>query len=77
MCLAVPAEILSLDGTRAVAQMSGVKKEIDVTLTPDVKPGDWVIVHVGFALQQIDPEKARETLEAMRIAGNAAAAVAS
>ena len=70
MCLAVPAQIISLDGTLAVAEMSGVKKQIDVTLTPEVVPGDWVVVHVGYALQRIDPENAQETLAAMRTAGN-------
>ena len=64
MCLAVPAQIISLDGMTAVAEMSGIKKEIDVTLTPEVAPGDWV------ALQRIDPQKALETLEAMRTAGS-------
>lgn len=68
MCLAVPAQIISLYGTLAVAEMSGVKKQIDVTLTPEVVPGDWVVVHVGYALQRIDPEKAQETLAAMRTA---------
>lgn len=69
MCLAVPAHIISIDGTKALAEMSGVKKEIDITLTPEVVSGDWVVVHVGFALQRIDPQKALETLEAMRVAG--------
>ena len=70
MCLAVPAQIISLDGMTAVAEMSGIKKEIDVTLTPEVAPGDWVVVHVGYALQRIDPQKALATLEAMRTAGS-------
>ena len=65
-----PAQIISLDGMTAVAEMSGIKKEIDVTLTPEVAPGDWVVVHVGYALQRIDPQKALETLEAMRTAGS-------
>lgn len=69
MCLAVPAQIISIDGCKALAQMSGVKKEIDVTLTPEVVCGDWVVVHVGYALQRIDPLKAQQTLEAMRTAG--------
>ena len=47
MCLAVPAQIISLDGTLAVAEMSGVKKQIDVTLTPEVVPGDWVAVRIA------------------------------
>ena len=54
MCLAVPAQIESVNGTSALCVMSGVTKEIDVSLTPEVRHGDWVIVHVGFALQTID-----------------------
>ncbi len=74
MCLAVPAQIISIDGTHAVVEMSGLKKDIDVTLTPEAVPGDWVVVHVGYSLQRIDPEKARQTLEAMRGVEAAAAA---
>ena len=70
MCLAVPAQIISLDGTLAVAEMSGVKKQIDVTLTPEVVPGDWEVGHVSYALRGIDPEIAQETLAAIRPAGN-------
>ena len=44
MCLAVPAQIISLDGMTAVAEMSGIKMEIDETLTREVAPGDWVVV---------------------------------
>ncbi len=65
MCLAVPAQIQSVDGTSALALTGGITKTIDVSLTPDAAPGDWVIVHVGFALQKIDAEKAQETLAAM------------
>lgn len=74
MCLAVPAQILSVDGTKALASMEVVKKEIDLTLTPEVTEGDWVVVHVGYALQRIDPQKALETLEAMKTAGSLSAA---
>lgn len=74
MCLAVPSQILSVDGTKALASMEGVKKEIDLTLTPEVTEGDWVVVHVGYALQRIDPQKALETLEAMKTAGSLSAA---
>lgn len=72
MCLAVPAQIVSVDGSVAVAEMSGVKKQIDVTLTPEVVPGDWVVVHVGYALQRIDPDKARATLQAIDVASGTA-----
>ena len=74
MCLAIPAKILSVDCTAAHCEMSGVTKDIDVTLTPEVKAGDWVIVHVGFALQVIDEEKAAATLAAMQSVADAAPA---
>ncbi len=72
MCLAVPAQIQSVDGTSALALTGGITKTIDVSLTPDVAPGDWVIVHVGFSLQKIDARKAQETLAAMDAVANAA-----
>ena len=55
--------------------MSGVTKEIDVSLTPEVRHGDWVIVHVGFALQTIDAQKAQETLAQMAALKDAGDAV--
>ena len=65
MCLAVPARIQSVIGHEAVVGTTGITKTIDVSLTPTAKPGDWVIVHVGFALQIIDDAKAQKTLAAM------------
>lgn len=65
MCLAVPARIQAVTGHEAVVETAGITKTIDVSFTPTAKPGDWVIVHVGFALQIIDDAKARDTLAAM------------
>lgn len=65
MCLAVPARIQSVIGHEAVVETTGITKTIDVSLTPTAKPGDWVIVHVGFALQIIDDAKAQKTLATM------------
>ncbi len=76
MCLAIPAKIISVDGTTAHCEMSGVTKDVDISLTPQAKAGDWVIVHVGFALQVIDPEKAAETLVAMQAVADAQKSVA-
>ena len=47
MCLAIPAKILSVDGCTAHCEMSGVTKDIDISLTPGAAPGDWVIVPAG------------------------------
>ncbi len=63
MCLAVPAQIVEmLEGGLARCDLNGVQKDINVSLIPEAKPGDWVIVHVGFALNRIDEGRARETL---------------
>lgn len=77
MCLAIPAKIIQVDGMNALAEMTGVQKTIDISLTPDVAPNDWVIVHVGFALQKIDEEKARETIKSMELVSANSPAAAS
>ncbi len=64
MCLAIPARITKLlDGGMAVADVGGVSHSISLSLVEDVKVGDYVIVHVGFALSKMDPEEAARTLE--------------
>ena len=50
------------DADLAVIDLGGVRKEISLALVEDVKPGDFVIVHVGYALQKVDPEEAEKTL---------------
>ncbi len=64
MCLAIPAKVVELrEGEQALIDLAGVRKEISLALVEDVRPGDYVIVHVGYALQKVDPEEARKTLE--------------
>ncbi|OQW41705.1 MAG: hydrogenase assembly protein HupF [Proteobacteria bacterium SG_bin4] len=63
MCLAIPAYIEQLtDGNRAIVNMSGIRKEISLALVDNAVPGDYVVVHVGFALQKLDPIEAQHTL---------------
>ena len=63
MCLALPARIVELrDGELAVIDMGGVRKEISLGLVENAAIGDWVIVHVGYALQKLDPAEAERTL---------------
>lgn len=63
MCLAIPACIEQLTvGNRAIVNISGIRKEISLDLVEDAAPGDYVIVHVGFALQKLDPAEAEQTL---------------
>jgi len=63
MCLAIPARIEQLtDKDRAIVNLGGVRKEISLALVDDVAVGDYVIVHVGYALQKLDEEEAERTL---------------
>ena len=63
MCLAIPAQIIEiLEHEQAIVDMGGVRKPISTALLDDVAVGDYVIVHVGFALSRLDPEEAVETL---------------
>ncbi|MFN3622459.1 MAG: HypC/HybG/HupF family hydrogenase formation chaperone [Hyphomicrobium sp.] len=71
MCLALPAEVISIDpaAETAVVALGDVKKEISVALLDDVTAGDFVLVHVGFALHKLSLEEAERTLAMIREAG--------
>ncbi|MBL8790285.1 MAG: HypC/HybG/HupF family hydrogenase formation chaperone [Rhizobiales bacterium] len=71
MCLAVPAQVVSLDegGETAVVALGSVRKRVSVALIEEVKAGEFVLVHVGYALNRISPEEAEQTLALMREAG--------
>ncbi len=63
MCLALPARIVELlPASEGVIDLGGVRKRISLELVADVQPGDYVIVHVGYALQKLDTEEAERTL---------------
>ena len=64
MCLAIPAQVVELrDNDNALVDLAGVKKEISLALVEGVAVGDYVIVHVGYALNKLDPEEAEKTLK--------------
>jgi hydrogenase expression/formation protein HypC len=60
MCLAVPAKIITLEGERAVVEHNGVQQQANVALIADPAPGDYVLLHAGFALQKWEPEDMAE-----------------
>ncbi len=63
MCLAIPARVEQIgDDETAIVDFGGVRKSISLALVDDVAVGDYVIVHVGFALQKLDEVEARATL---------------
>jgi len=63
MCLAIPAKIIKINKNIAEIESFGVKKEVDISLTPEAKVGDFVIVHAGFAIQIMNVEDAQVTLD--------------
>jgi len=64
MCLAVPARVIERRaGDLAIIDLGGVRKEISLALVEEVAVGDYVIVHVGFALQKLELEEAERTLQ--------------
>jgi hydrogenase expression/formation protein HypC len=74
MCLAIPAQIVEVvdtEGGLAKAEISGVRRAVSVALCPEAEVGDWVLIHVGFALERIDEQQARETLELLEQMGEA------
>ena len=63
MCLAIPARIVELEGDMAVVDAMGNKWRAKTTLLPEVKLGDLVLVHAGFAISIVDEEEAKKTWE--------------
>lgn len=67
MCLAMPTRVIEIADTGlATVELDGVQKKISLALIDGVKVGDYVIVHVGFALQKLDPVEAEKTLDLFR-----------
>lgn len=78
MCLAVPARVLDIVAAdRALVDLGGVRKEISLLLLDQVAVGDYVIVHVGFALEILDVEEAERTLALFAQLGEGGPAVTS
>ena len=63
MCLAVPVEVIARTGDVAEVEIGGVKREVSVVLTPEVKVGDYVLLHTGYSISVVDEEEAKETLK--------------
>jgi hydrogenase expression/formation protein HypC len=80
MCLAIPGKIVELiggDHPLAMVDVLGVRRKVDLSLLEDTDPGrigDWVLIHVGFAMSKISEQYAREQLELLEALGEAEAA---
>jgi hydrogenase expression/formation protein HypC len=77
MCLAVPGKIIRIEGTDPVfrsgkVDFGGILKQINLAYVPEAKVGDYVLVHVGFAISTIDEAEAQEVFEYLRKMGELA-----
>lgn len=66
MCLAIPAQVVSVKDKIAVVDFGGVKRSVSIALLEKLNPGDYVIVHTGYAIQKMDQKEAEESLELWR-----------
>lgn len=60
MCLAIPAKIIDVDWPYAVVDLKGARRKIRVDLIDEVKPGDYVLIHVGLAIQKVSEDEVKE-----------------
>ena len=76
MCLGIPGQIIDIvddENSIAKVEVSGVKRNVSIALVrPEgIEPGDWVLIHVGFAMSKIDEIEAHETMKALELMGQA------
>lgn len=67
MCLAIPGKVVEREeGNLATVDILSVTREVSLDLTPSAKPGDYVLIHAGFAIEVVDPEYAQETIDLIK-----------
>ncbi len=66
MCLGIPGKILEIEKNVAKVDVGGLVRDISLDLCPDASIGEYVLIHTGFAIQRVDEEEAKETLELLR-----------
>ena len=69
MCLAVPMLLVTREEEMGTVEVNGVQREVSLALEPAAVPGDYVLIHAGYAIGKVDPEEAKITLELLREMG--------
>lgn len=69
MCLGIPSRVVSIEGTEAEIEVGGVRRRTSITLTPEVRVGEYVVVHAGYAISVLDQGEAQETLQILNRLG--------
>jgi hydrogenase expression/formation protein HypC len=63
MCLAIPVRVVSIEGDEAETELAGVRRRVSIMLTPQVKVGNYVLLHTGYAIGIVNEAEAKETLK--------------
>jgi hydrogenase expression/formation protein HypC len=66
MCLAVPGKVLCLDGSKGIVEIGNMRREVFMHLVPEATVNEYVLVHAGCAIQMIDEEEAKITLDILK-----------
>lgn len=66
MCLAIPLRLVEVDGMNAMAEAAGIRRKVRVDFIREPKPGDYVIVHAGFAIERLNEQQALANLQAIQ-----------
>ncbi len=66
MCLAIPAKILKIEDNLAQVDMAGVRRQADIRMVSNVRVGEYILIHAGFAIEKIGEKEAKETLQLLR-----------
>jgi hydrogenase expression/formation protein HypC len=69
MCLAIPAKVISVDGANAKVSIGDVEYNASLLLLDDIKPGDYIMLHAGFAIEKVNAGEAAETLRLLNDIG--------
>ena len=66
MCLAIPLKLIEVNDNMGTFESGGIKRKVNLSLVENPKPGDFVVVHAGFAITIMDPEEGEKTLEMIK-----------
>ena len=66
MCLGIPMKVVAIDGDEGIVESGGLKKKANFSLMKNVKPGEYILMHAGFAIEKIKDVEARKTLKALK-----------
>ncbi len=66
MCIAIPMNVIEINGEAGVVENNGVRREVGLQLLDKVEKGDWVLIHAGFAISKLDEKEAEETMKLLK-----------